>query len=108
MPKVGEGEEGFEVVLHLELQDGSVHTIFPSLYAELCCFVSFRGRNAATLQSLRHRALEWAKTSGLRWFDVQQGFHSSVALAFDVSQQETVAGRYVKSVGERNVSSPLA
>jgi len=101
VPKQDE-DDGREVFLHVELKDGTCHTIFPSLVAELSSFAGFRPRNNATLMALRHRALEWCKKSQLRWIDFQQGFFSSVAIGLCTSSQERVATEFV---GRREPSS---
>lgn len=97
-----EDEPANVVYLHVELKDGTCHTIFPALVGELSCFAGFRPRNSATLMALRHRALEWCKRSSIRWIDFQQGFFSSVAFGLAASSSERVA---VELIGR---SYPLA
>jgi len=93
-----QGCEGSEVFLHVELEDGTHHTVFPSLVAELSCFATFRKKDAATLLSLRYRALEWCKSAGLSWWRFQPGFASSVAIAMANSSQEHAALAILKNV----------
>jgi hypothetical protein len=100
------GEEGgVEVFLHVELQDGTRHTVFPSLLAKLQCYAGFRPRNASTLMTLRHLALEWAKASRLRWIDVQQGMFGSVALGAVVSSSEHSAVDTLRRLAPDSLSS---
>jgi len=103
LPKVG--EEGFEVYLNLELKDGSHHTIFPSLVGELKCYAAFRPRDRDTLMALRFRALQWCKRSSLRWFDLQQGFHGSVALGYAFPSQERSAAKLLAICDQHPTSS---
>jgi hypothetical protein len=96
VPKLGE-DGGVECFLHVRLEDGTCHTIFPSLVGELACFATFRTRDNATLMALRHRALEWGAKSKLRWFDFQQGFAGSIAFGLVASSYERAA---IQVIGE--------
>lgn len=106
VPKMGE-EGGHEVYLHVELEDGTHHTVFPSLVGELKCHAVFRERDRDTLLALRFRALQWAKKSQLRWFDIQQGFAGSVAVAYVVSSDERAAVKAMTGPAPRTLSFPL-
>jgi len=100
-PRGGE-EGGEEVFLHLELQDGSWLTIFPSLVAELCCFAGFRPRDPVLLMSLRFRALQWVNKVQMRWLDASLGIHGSLVLGAMVSGPEKMA-----SMAARNLAPSL-
>jgi hypothetical protein len=87
----GFGETAKEFVstlLLIEDGEGNKHLVYPELLAKLACFAAFRQRDAALLQTLKFRALDWFKDRNIPWADALLGLHSTVVFGAAVSSLE--------------------
>jgi len=84
----GEGEGSTESYFVLELADGSVEVIFPSLWAKLCSYAFLRERGDTLVSALRLRALEWCKSAGLSSPDTWVAVPSAFRCAWKISSRE--------------------